>query len=106
MSHLWTGSVEKRRSDDVISRHPCNSVTCDVLGDHVNTDTAHSSSKKAHDWTVERLSDLFHTTHRVKTQQVTKNRGQRCGDIDLTDYLSVADVVVLLLLLLLLLCRC
>ena len=27
-------------------------------------------------WSVEQLPDLFRTTHRVKTQQVDKSRGQ------------------------------
>jgi hypothetical protein len=36
-------------------------------------------NKKAHDWS---------TTHKVKTQQVTRNRGQWCGDIELTGYLK------------------
>ena len=29
----------------------------------------------------------FHTTHRVKTQEVAKSRGQRCVDIELDPYL-------------------
>ena len=48
------------------------------------------SAKKAHDWVVEQLADLFRTTHRVKTQQMAKSRGQRCGDIKLAAYLSNA----------------
>jgi hypothetical protein len=36
---------------------------------------------------VDQLADLFRTTHKVKTQQVVKSRGQLCGDIDLTGYL-------------------
>jgi hypothetical protein len=32
--------------------------------------------------------DLFHTTHKVKTQQVVKSGGQYCGDIDLAGYLT------------------
>ena len=32
-------------------------------------------------------ADLFRTTHKVKTQQVVKSRGQHCGDIDLPGYL-------------------
>jgi hypothetical protein len=35
-------------------------------------------------------SDLFRTSHRVKTQQVVKNHGQHCGDIELTGYLANA----------------
>ncbi len=34
------------------------------------------------------IADLFHTTHKVKTQQVVKSRGQHCGDVDLTGYLA------------------
>ena len=36
------------------------------------------------------MSDLFHTTHNVKTQQVVRSRSQRCGDIELTGYLANA----------------
>ncbi len=56
----------------------------DTLGDHLCTCTAHSGVKKAHDWVVDQLGDLFRTTHRVKTQQVVKSLGQRCGDLELT----------------------
>ena len=73
-----------------LSACDCRKFTCDVLGDHVSTCTAHSGAKKAHDWAVEQLADLFCTTHRVKTQQVAKSRGQRCGDIELAAYLSNA----------------
>jgi hypothetical protein len=45
-----------------------------------------SGTKKTHDWTVDQLADLFRTTHRVKTQQVDRTRGQRCGDINLAGY--------------------
>jgi hypothetical protein len=37
---------------------------------------------------VDQLPDLFRTTHKVKTQQVVKNRGQHCGDIELAGYLA------------------
>jgi hypothetical protein len=59
----------------------------DPLGDHLNACTAHSGAKKTHDWMVDQITDLFRTTHRVKTQQVIKSRGQHCGDIDLGGYL-------------------
>ena len=36
---------------------------------------------------VDQLADHFRTTHKVKTQQVVKNRGQHCGDIELAGYL-------------------
>jgi hypothetical protein len=36
---------------------------------------------------VDQVPDFFHTTHKVKTQQVVKNRGQHCGDIELETYL-------------------
>ena len=36
---------------------------------------------------VEQIADLFHTAHKVKTYQVVRNRGQWCGDIELTVYL-------------------
>ena len=44
--------------------------------------TDHTGAKKAHDWAVEQLTDLFRTTHRFKTKEVAKNRVQRCGDIE------------------------
>ena len=47
------------------------------------TCTTHSGVKKDHDWVVDQLADLFRTTHRVKTQQAVKSRGQHCGDIEL-----------------------
>ena len=45
----------------------------DVLGDHDHTRTTHSGAKKSHDWTVEKLADLFGTTQMVKTQEVPKS---------------------------------
>ena len=70
----------------------------DTLGDHVNTCTSHSGAKKDHDWVVDQIADLFHTTHNVKTQQVVRNRGQRCGEIDLASYLTNVAVPVPLVL--------
>jgi hypothetical protein len=52
-----------------------------------STSTVHLGTKKAHDWVVEQLADLFRTTHTVKTQHVTKSRGRHCGDIELVTYL-------------------
>ena len=39
---------------------------------------------------VDQIADLFRTTHKVKTQQVARSRGQRCGDIELAGYLENA----------------
>ena len=39
---------------------------------------------------VDQIADLFRTTHKVKTQQVVKSRGQHCGDIELEGYLANA----------------
>ncbi len=58
------------------------------MTDHLNTCTTHSGAKKAHAWMVDQLADLFRTTHKVKTQQVVKNRGQNCGDIERVGYLA------------------
>ncbi len=33
---------------------------------------------------VDQVADFFRTTHKVKTQQVVKYRGQHCGDIELS----------------------
>jgi hypothetical protein len=47
---------------------------------------------------VDQITDLFRTTHRVKTHQVVKNRGQHCGDVELTGYLAnTTDPVSLVL---------
>ena len=54
----------------------CKKFAIDAFGDHVSTCTAHSCANKAHDWAVDQLADLFRTTHKVKTQQVTRIRGQ------------------------------
>ena len=55
-------------------------------------------AKKTHDWVVDQLVDLFHTTHEVKTQQVSKSRGNHCWDIELVTYLAnVSDQVSLVL---------
>ena len=66
----------------------CRKFGVDTLDDHLCTCTAHSGAKKAHDWAVDQLADLFRTTHKVKTQQVVKSRGQHCGDIELPGYLA------------------
>ena len=62
-------------------------IAVDALDDHVSTCTAHSGAKKAHDWAVHLLADLFRTTHKVKTERVVRSRGQRCGDLEITSYL-------------------
>ena len=66
----------------------CRKLQLDPLGDHLNTCTAHSGAKKTHDWMVDQVADFFRTTHKVKTQQVVKSRGQHCGDIELEGYLA------------------
>jgi hypothetical protein len=68
----------------------CKKFQIDALGDHLCTCTTHSVVKKAHDWSVDQLSDLFLTTHKVKTQRVARSRGHQCGDIELVDYLTNA----------------
>ncbi len=59
-----------------------------LLSHHINTCNSHSGVKKEHDWAVDQLDDLFLTTHRPKTQQVIRSRGQYCGDIELAGYLT------------------
>ncbi len=51
------------------------------------TCTTHSGAKKAHDWTVGQLADLFRSTHTAKIQQVVRSRGQHCGDVEIVGYL-------------------
>jgi hypothetical protein len=77
----------------VISEKPlaacgCRKFQIDPLGDHISTCDSHSGAKKAHDWDVDQVADLFRTTHKVKTQQVIRSRGQHCGDIEMTGYLA------------------
>ncbi len=69
----------------------CKKFQLDPLGDHLNTCTIHSGTKKTHDWMVDQITDLFRKTHKVKTQQVVKNRGQHCGDVELTGYQANAE---------------
>ncbi len=52
--------------------------------------TTSSLAKKAHDWVVDQIADLFRTTHKVKKQQEARRRGQRCGDIESGGYLENA----------------
>ena len=73
-----------------LSAFGCRKFQIDRLGHHLCTCTTHSGDKKAHDWAVDRIADLFRTTHKVKTQQVARSRGQRCGDIELAGYLANA----------------
>ena len=81
-------SVQQYRlSQSFLSRLVVAKSCYDALGDHVSTCTAHSGAKKAHDWAVDQLADLFRTSHKLKTQQVARSRGQRCGDIELAGYL-------------------
>ncbi len=112
----WLGQIRPHRRDEswsaslwqkffstcmgaqipVIAKQPlavcgCRKFKVDALGDHLCTCTAHSDAKKAHDWAVDQLADLFRTTHKVKTQQVVKSRGQHCGDIELAGYLANAS---------------
>jgi hypothetical protein len=65
----------------------CRKFQLGALGDHLCTCTTHSGVKKAHDRLVGQFSELFRTTHKVQTQQVTKRKGRYCGDIELTTYL-------------------
>jgi hypothetical protein len=51
----------------------CRKFQLDAMGNHLCTCTAHSGAKKAHDWAVKQVADLFRTTHKVKTQRVSKS---------------------------------
>ena len=37
---------------------------------------------------IDQIAYLFRTTHKVKMEQVSQSRGQRCGDIELPGYLA------------------
>ena len=76
----------------------CQKFHLDDLDDHLCTCTAHSGTKKTHDWVVDQPVDLFLTTHEVKIQQVVKNRGHHCGYIELASCLvNTTDPVSLVL---------
>jgi hypothetical protein len=47
----------------------CRKFQKDAMGDHLRTCTSHSDVKKAHDWVVDQLADLFRTTHHTKTRR-------------------------------------
>ncbi len=66
----------------------CRKFRVDTLDDHLCTCTVHTGAKKAHDWVVDQLADLFRTTHKAKTQKVIKSRGHHCGDVELAGYLA------------------
>jgi hypothetical protein len=55
-------------------------------------------SHRRDEWAVDQLPDRFHTTHKVKTQQVVKSRGLHCGDIEVAGYLVKATGLVPLVL--------
>ncbi len=46
------------------SNGDCKKFALYALGDHVRTCITHSGAKKDHDWEVEEITDLFHTTHK------------------------------------------
>ncbi len=47
---------------------------------------------------VDQLTELFHTTHTVKTEHVTKSRGRYCRDVEVTAYLvNATDPVPLVM---------
>ncbi len=82
----WLGQIRTHRRDEawsaslwraffatsmgaqipVIAKKPLSACGCkkfqvDALGDHLCTCTAHSGVKKAHDWAVDQIADLFRT---------------------------------------------
>jgi hypothetical protein len=83
-SMSWLGQIRTHRRDEswsaslwqtffsasmgaqipVIAEKPlatcdCRKFQLDPLGDHLNTCTTHSGVKKAHDWMVDQVADLF-----------------------------------------------
>ena len=54
-------------SEKTLAACGCRKFQIDPLGDHISTCNSHSGAKKAHDWAVDQLADLFRTTHKVKT---------------------------------------
>ena len=87
---LCVGATVPALAELPLSACGCKKFAIDALDDHGSTCTAHSGVKKSHDWAVDQIADLFRTTHKVKTQQVVRSRGQRRGDIELASYLANA----------------
>jgi hypothetical protein len=50
----------------------CKKFQLDTLADHPCTCTTHSGAKKAHDWAIDQLADLFYTIHNMKTQNTMR----------------------------------
>ena len=73
-SHSANDSASPATMFRIILRPSVASMLC--------TCTTHSDVMKVHDWVVDQITDLFRTTHKVKTQQVARNRSQRCGNIE------------------------
>ena len=62
----------------------CRKFQIDCLGDHLFTCTTHSGAKKAHDWVVDQITDLFRTTHchgGMDRGRVARTYGSREGDM-------------------------
>ena len=66
-SFVYSSSRQRRRIYLAALDLRVQKLQLDALGDHVPTCTGHSGAKKAHDWAVEQLADLFHTSTKAKT---------------------------------------
>jgi hypothetical protein len=76
----------------------CKKFQIDSFVDHLCTCTSHSGDRKTHDCSTDQIADPFCRTNKVRTQQVARSRGQRCGDIELAAYLANAAGLVSLVL--------
>jgi hypothetical protein len=86
-SMSWLGQIRPHRRDESWSASLWQTFFSTSMGAQIPV----IGVKKAHDWEVDQLADFFRTTHKVKTQQVVKSRGQHCGDIELVGYLANAS---------------
>ena len=75
---FWHVCWCKDTSPRLVLANACKKCALDALGDDARHLYAHSGAKKAHDWAVEQLANLFRTTHRVQTL----NRWLRAGVSD------------------------
>ncbi len=82
----WLGQIRPHRRDESWSA----SLWQTFFSTSLCTCTSHSGAKKFHDGCLTNLLTIFLTTHKVKTQEVVKNRGHHCGDIELSGYLANA----------------
>jgi hypothetical protein len=86
--------------------HPSSLPHMHIIQSHTLPTPTLLTFTYTHDWTVDQIPDLFRVTDKGKTRQVSRNRGQKCGDIEFPGYLVNATGPVSLVLDLLIVHEC